>query len=209
MIAVIDYGMGNIRSVVQALKKVGLSPVVTSDVQEIQRSQAIVLPGVGAFPRAMQHLQEKRLDICLKEEINKGKAILGICLGMQLLFSESEEGQWASGLSLIPGKVRRLPNTNKVPHIGWNELHQEKESCLLEHIPKDSYVYYVHSYYVDCEEKYIDGWSDYGVRVPGVISYNNIYGTQFHPEKSGEIGLRIIQNFKQVVETCLSSRRLI
>jgi imidazole glycerol-phosphate synthase subunit HisH len=209
MIAVIDYGMGNIRSVIQALEKVGFSPVLTSDVQEIRRSQAIVLPGVGAFPKAMQQLEETGLDVCIREEIEKGKPLLGICLGMQLLFTGSDEIQWTEGLAFIPGIVHRLPSTNKVPHIGWNFLHKEKETSLLKELEESPYVYYVHSYYVECDVEYIDAWSDYRVRVPGIVSYKNIYGTQFHPEKSGDIGLHMLRNFKQVVETWSFSQRLI
>ncbi|GGE56320.1 imidazole glycerol phosphate synthase subunit HisH [Priestia taiwanensis] len=207
MIAVIDYGMGNICSVIQALEKVGLSSVLTSDRDEIKKSKGIILPGVGAFPKAMHQLKEKELDVCIREEVADGKPLLGICLGMQLLFTNSEEIEWTEGLEIIPGTVHHLPYTNKVPHMGWNMLEQRKETPLLTGVRANPYVYYVHSYYVECDDCYIDASSEYSVRVPGIISYKNIYGTQFHPEKSGDIGLQIVQNFKKVVEACSFSQQ--
>jgi glutamine amidotransferase len=209
MIAIIDYGMGNLRSVLKAFEHLGAECVVTSDAAIIQTSQGIVLPGVGAFPRAMKELRERGLISTIKEQANSGKPLLGICLGMQLLFGESEEIEVTEGLGLLPGRVRKIPAGRKIPHMGWNSLQKQKESVLLNGLEEAPYVYYVHSYYADCPEEVIDASSDYGVRVPGLVSKATILGAQFHPEKSGDAGLKMLENFKELVERCSYSRQLI
>ncbi|PES96916.1 imidazole glycerol phosphate synthase subunit HisH [Bacillus cereus] len=206
MIAIIDYGMGNIRSVEQALKYVGAEYIVTDDTEEILRSDGVILPGVGAFPKAMDVLEEKDLSCVLKEVGGSGKPLLGICLGMQLLFEKSEELKDCNGLNLLPGVVRKLKVPYKIPHMGWNELKKEREIPLWNGIEDGSFVYYVHSYYADCPNEILCGASDYGVRVPGFVAKGNIFGAQFHPEKSGEIGMQIFKNFKGVVEAWRSSQ---
>ncbi|PGZ11085.1 imidazole glycerol phosphate synthase subunit HisH [Bacillus cereus] len=206
MIAIIDYGMGNIRSVEQALKYVGAEYIVTDDTEEILRSDGVILPGVGAFPKAMDVLEEKDLACVLKEVGGSGKPLLGICLGMQLLFEKSEELKDCNGLNLLPGVVRKLKVPYKIPHMGWNELTKEREIPLWNGIEDGSFVYYVHSYYADCPNEILCGASDYGVRVPGFVAKGNIFGAQFHPEKSGEIGMQIFKNFKGVVEAWRSSQ---
>ncbi|MGH0429924.1 imidazole glycerol phosphate synthase subunit HisH [Bacillus hominis] len=206
MIAIIDYGMGNIRSVEQALKYVGAEYIVTDDKEEILRSDGVILPGVGAFPKAMDVLEEKNLVYVLKEVGKSGKPLLGICLGMQLLFEKSEELKDCNGLNLLPGVVRKLKVPYKIPHMGWNELTKEREIPLWNGIEDGSFVYYVHSYYADCPNEILCGASDYGVRVPGFVAKGNIFGAQFHPEKSGEIGMQIFKNFKGVVEAWKSSQ---
>ncbi|MDR4985526.1 MULTISPECIES: imidazole glycerol phosphate synthase subunit HisH [Bacillus cereus group] len=206
MIAIIDYGMGNIRSVEQALKYVGAEYIVTDDTEEILRSDGVILPGVGAFPKAMDVLEEKDLSCVLKEVGGSGKPLLGICLGMQLLFEKSEELKDCNGLNLLPGVVRKLKVPYKIPHMGWNELKKEREIPLWNGIEDGSFVYYVHSYYAECPNEILCGASDYGVRVPGFVAKGNIFGAQFHPEKSGEIGMQIFKNFKGVVEAWRSSQ---
>ncbi|MED0970326.1 imidazole glycerol phosphate synthase subunit HisH [Bacillus paramycoides] len=206
MIAIIDYGMGNIRSVEQALKYIGAEHIVTDDIEEILRSDGVILPGVGAFPKAMDVLEKKDLVYVLKEVGSSGKPLLGICLGMQLLFEKSEELQNCNGLNLLPGVIRKLKVPYKIPHMGWNELKKEGEISLWNGVEDGSFVYYVHSYYADCPNEIVYGASEYGVKVPGFVAKGNIFGAQFHPEKSGEIGMQMLKNFKEVVEAWKSSQ---
>ncbi|MGE7865497.1 imidazole glycerol phosphate synthase subunit HisH [Bacillus paramycoides] len=206
MIAIIDYGMGNIRSVEQALKYIGAEYIVTDDIEEILRSDGVILPGVGAFPKAMDVLEKKDLVYVLKEVGNSGKPLLGICLGMQLLFEKSEELQNCNGLNLLPGVIRKLKVPYKIPHMGWNELKKEGEISLWNGVEDGSFVYYVHSYYADCPNEIVYGASEYGVKVPGFVAKGNIFGAQFHPEKSGGIGMQMLKNFKEVVEAWKSSQ---
>ncbi|MED3035808.1 imidazole glycerol phosphate synthase subunit HisH [Bacillus tropicus] len=206
MIAIIDYGMGNIRSVEQALKHIGAAYIVTSDKEEIFRSDGVILPGVGAFPKAMDVLEEKDLVRVLQEIGRSRKPLLGICLGMQLLFEKSEELQDCNGLSLLPGVIRKLKVPYKIPHMGWNELKKEGEIELWNGVEDGSFVYYIHSYYADCPNEIVYGISEYGVKVPGFVAKGNIYGAQFHPEKSGDIGMQMLKNFKGVVEAWKSSQ---
>ncbi|MES5895120.1 MULTISPECIES: imidazole glycerol phosphate synthase subunit HisH [Bacillus cereus group] len=206
MITIIDYGMGNIRSVEQALKYIGAEYIVTDDKEEILRSDGVILPGVGAFPKAMDILEEKDLVCVLKEVGSSGKPLLGICLGMQLLFEKSEELQDCNGLNLLPGVIRKLKVPYKIPHMGWNELKKDGEISLWNGVEDGSFVYYVHSYYADCPNEIVYGSSEYGVQVPGFVAKGNIYGAQFHPEKSGDIGMQMLKNFKGVVEAWKSSQ---
>lgn len=192
--------MGNIRSVEQALKYIGAEYIVTDDIEEILRSDGVILPGVGAFPKAMDVLEKKDLVYVLKEVGSSGKPLLGICLGMQLLFEKSEELQNCNGLNLLPGVIRKLKVPYKIPHMGWNELKKEGEISLWNGVEDGSFVYYVHSYYADCPNEIVYGASEYGVKVPGFVAKGNIFGAQFHPEKSGEIGMQMLKNFKEVVE---------
>lgn len=198
--------MGNIRSVEQALKYIGAEYIVTDDIEEILRSDGVILPGVGAFPKAMDVLEKKDLVCVLKEVGNSGKPLLGICLGMQLLFEKSEELQNCNGLNLLPGVIRKLKVPYKIPHMGWNELKKEGEISLWDGVEDGSFVYYVHSYYADCPNEIVYGASEYGVKVPGFVAKGNIFGAQFHPEKSGEIGMQMLKNFKGVVEAWKSSQ---
>jgi len=206
LIAIIDYGIGNIRSVEQALKYIGAEHIVTDDKEKILRSDGVILPGVGAFPKAMDVLEEKDLVRVLKEFGSSGKPLLGICLGMQLLFEKSEELQDCNGLNLLPGVIRKLKVPYKIPHMGWNELKKDGEISLWNGVEDGSFVYYVHSYYADCPNEIVYGASEYGVQVPGFVAKGNIYGAQFHPEKSGDIGMQMLKNFKGVVEAWKSSQ---
>lgn len=201
MIVIVNYRMGNLKSVVKAFEKVGAEALVSDKGRDLKQAKAIVLPGVGAFGQGMKHLKELGIFPVLKEQINKGKPFLGICLGMQLLFTYSEEHGIHKGLNIIEGKVKCFPKKLKVPHMGWNQvkirnLRFETQNLILEGIPDNSYFYFVHSYYVVPKDKSrILATTDYGVEFASVIHKDNLFGVQFHPEKSQELGLKIIRNF--------------
>lgn len=196
MISIIDYGMGNLKSVKKALKYIGEEAQITSDKDYIENSQGVILPGVGAFPEAMKNLRSKKLDVAIKNAVEKRIPLLGICLGMQLLFDTGEEIENCKGLGLIPGNIAKLYGNIKIPHMGWNSLNLKKKCALLESIPENSYVYFVHSFYADMKyEENLNACSVYGIEVPAVVSNGKVYGTQFHPEKSGDVGIKILENF--------------
>lgn len=201
MIAIIDYGMGNLRSVQKAIERVGGSAAITTDPAVLQQASGLILPGVGAFGDAMANLRDRSLVGPLLGQINDGKPLLGICLGMHLLFDESEEMGRHQGLGVLPGRVLRFPETElKVPHIGWNQLHLQRQSPLLAGVPDDSYAYFVHSYYVKPESMdMVIATTDYGIDYASMVATGNIYGAQFHPEKSQDIGLQIMRNFVRLV----------
>jgi len=207
MIAVIDYDTGNLKSVSKALEAVGAKVEVTNDPRAIGRAEAIVLPGVGAFYRGMENL--KRLDLLpsIFEAVKEGKPFLGICLGLQLLFTESEEHGTCQGLDIIKGKVERFQGEMKIPHMGWNQVkcgmrnvnskNLAKQKCgIFGGIPNGSYFYFVHSYCVEPDdENVIAATTEYGQEFVSAIAKDNIFAVQFHPEKSGELGLKILKNF--------------
>lgn len=198
MIAVIDYDAGNIRSVEHALGSLGLPAVVTRDPAVIRKADKVILPGVGAFGDAMDKLNAYGLTDVIREAVAAGKPFLGICLGLQLMFDESEETPGVAGLSLLHGKIVRIPEGDgrKIPHIGWNDLSFPKKSRLFEGIPEGSYVYFVHSYYLQADdERTIAATTEYGAHIHAAVEYGNLFGCQFHPEKSGDVGLRILRNF--------------
>ena len=200
MIAILDYGMGNLRSVEKALQKVGAQTLVTSEPEKVLIAEGLVLPGVGAFKDCMRNLKEYRLIDPLHKFIQSGRPFLGICLGLQLLFSESTEFGLYKGLDIIKGKVVRFPqnSTVKVPHMGWNTVKIEKEVPFLQDIEDESYFYFVHSYYVIPEdESIVATTTNYGVKFVSSICHNNIFACQFHPEKSQELGLKILRRFKE------------
>ena len=199
MIAVIDYGVGNLFSLCSSLNAIGAESVVTSDPEIIRSADKIILPGVGAFSDAIKKLRESGLDVIIKEEVNSGKPLFGICLGMQMLFEKSYEYGEHDGLGLLRGSVvgmeGRLPSNLKIPHIGWNCLKFEKNHPLFKYINDGDYVYFVHSYYaVDCEESLI-ATTEYGKKITAAVAFGNVGGMQFHPEKSGDVGLRILRAF--------------
>lgn len=199
MISIIDYGMGNLRSVQKALESIGEEAIITSDKEQIEKSEGIILPGVGAFPDAIENLKSKGLDEALKYAVSKGKPVLGICLGMQLLFSEGEEVKQCDGLGFIQGKIERLYGDVKIPHMGWNSLKIEKKCAILEGIDEGSYVYFVHSFYAEMTNKEnLNATTFYGMDVPAVVSDNNLFGVQFHPEKSGDVGIQMLKNFAKL-----------
>jgi glutamine amidotransferase len=200
MIAIVDYGMGNLRSVQKALERVGATAAVTDDPATLDAVPGVVLPGVGAFGDAMDNLRARRLLGPVLRQVERGKPLLGICLGMQLLFDESEEMGRHRGLGLLPGQVVRFPDGElKVPHIGWNQL-QTSPGELLEGITDGSYAYFVHSYYaVPKQPADVLATTEYGLDFAAVVGRGTIWGAQFHPEKSQEVGLRLLRNFARLV----------
>lgn len=203
MIAIIDYGMGNLRSVQKAFERIGHSAVVTRDKKIINDADKIVLPGVGAFPDCMKNLADLGLIDPIIKSVEAGKPFFGICLGLQVLFTESEEFGTHKGLDIIKGRVIRFPaglSSNgtklKIPHMGWNEIRMKKKIPVLDGIPGGSYLYFVHSYYVVPEDKEVTATTtDYGVEFVSSIWKDNIFACQFHPEKSQQAGLKILENF--------------
>ena len=197
MIAIVNYGLGNLHSVHKAVVKVGGEALVTEDAADIRRADKVILPGVGAFADGMQGLAERGLVEVVQEAARAGKPLLGICLGMQLMFDESEEQGVSHGLGLVPGRVRLFENkTVKVPQIGWNQLQFEKDSPLLEGLQPGDYVYINHSYYCEPSEQADTLIStEYGLRYASSIQRGNLFGVQFHPEKSQRVGLQILRNF--------------
>lgn len=196
MIGIVDYGRGNLRSVEKALQKLGYSARIIENPEALEGVKGVILPGVGAFADAMIALEEKGWIQPLLQYAESGRPFLGICLGMQVLFEVGEEHGVHKGLGLLPGRVVKFPVGRKVPHMGWNTLTQEKPNFLLEGIPDGAYFYFVHSYYALTEdEKILVGMSDYGVRFPGLVGQDNIWGAQFHPEKSSPWGLKLLENF--------------
>lgn len=199
MTVIIDYGVGNLFSLTSSLKKIGEEAIVSSDRETIRKAKRIILPGVGAFGDAVAKLAESGLDKIIIEETEKGKPLLGICLGMQLLFEKSFEYGENAGLGLIRGEVRELSGALTkallIPHMGWNVLHFKKNSPIFEGLSEGSEVYFVHSFAgFDCEDSLI-ATTEYSMEVTAAVSNKNIYGVQFHPEKSGETGLKILKNF--------------
>ncbi len=203
MIAIIDYGMGNLRSVHKGFEKVGVKTAVVSDPALVDKADGVVLPGVGAFADAMANLRSAGMVEAIVRAVKEGKPFLGICLGQQLLFDASEEWGYTEGLCIFPGQVRRLPEGLKVPHMGWNQIEIVRPDPLLEGIPDRSSFYFVHSYAVDPADKEIVlTQTEYGVHFASIVGKNRVYGIQFHPEKSSALGLKILENFGRVVKTC-------
>ena len=205
MVAIIDYDAGNIKSVEKAFEYLGADTVITRDPKEIYRADHVVLPGVGAFSDAMKKIEEYGMESPIKEVINKNIPFMGICLGLQLLFDSSEESEGVSGLGILRGKIVRIPNTDKegtyykVPHIGWNNLSFPREGKLFKGLDDESYVYFVHSYYLQAEDKSIvTATTDYSVRIEASVEKDNVFACQFHPEKSSEVGMKILKNFLAV-----------
>ena len=199
MIAILDYGVGNLFSLVSSLKMIGADAVVTGDADVIRRADKLILPGVGAFADAIAKLRETGLDQVLREEAARGKELMGICLGMQLLFEKSMEYGEHKGLGLLHGSVVPMegviPAELKIPHIGWNALHFQKSHKLMKYIRENDCVYFVHSYYaVDCEESLL-ATAEYGKELTAMVGKDNVMGCQFHPEKSGAVGLNILRAF--------------
>ena len=197
MIAIIDYDAGNLKSVEKALQFLGVEAKITSSAEEILGADKIILPGVGAFGDAMEKLNNSGLSEVIREAVRRKIPLLGICLGLQLLFEASEESEGVDGLSVLKGKIRRIPDKEgfKVPHIGWNSLKINPESKLFAGIPEDSYVYFVHSYYLAAEEPIVAATTDYVVDIHAAVEKEHVFACQFHPEKSGDIGLQLLKNF--------------
>ena len=204
MIGIVDYNMGNLASVINAFAKVGADATLESDPSKLNQYDKLILPGVGAYGDAMEHLKENGMDDAVIAFAASGKPLLGICLGMQLLFESSEEfGENDKGLGLIPGKVvafdeSKFDHSLKVPHMGWNELFQQKETALFAEMDQDFYLYFVHSFHAVCDDQYAIGKTHYGYEFVSAVQNGNIYGIQPHPEKSHENGLKIIENFAKL-----------
>ncbi|MCD6465519.1 imidazole glycerol phosphate synthase subunit HisH [Candidatus Bathyarchaeota archaeon] len=197
-VAVIDYGVGNLFSIKCSFKRAGLSVDLCSEDKRLKDADALVIPGVGNFKAGAENIEKIKVD--LMDLIREGKPVLGICLGMQLLFEESDESPNVGGLNLLEGRVVRLPGNVKIPHMGWNTLKIVRSTVLLDGISEEDYFYFVHSYYVAPRRKNIVmAETEYGVRFTSVVMQNNIFGVQFHPEKSGKPGERIIGNFANLI----------
>ena len=202
MIAIIDYGAGNIQSVKKAFEHIGCDCFVTNKHDEIMKADGAVLPGVGSFGDTVDSLNKFGIGDTVVEYIKSGKPFFGICLGLQLLFPGSEESPGAKGLGVFDGSITRIPNGEglKIPHMGWNSLDITKQGRLFKGIDGSPYVYFVHSYYLDAADKQIvAAQTKYGVTIDAAIEQNNVFATQFHPEKSGEVGLQILRNFADIV----------
>ena len=209
MIAVIDYGVGNLFSLLSSLKYVGLDTKLTNNIEEIKNANGIILPGVGAFRDAIGNLEKYGLKETLINEAKNGKPFLGICLGMQMLFEKSYEFGEYEGLGLIDGTVedikKYIPENSdlKIPHMGWNSLiinERFKDDKILKDVDNNEYVYYVHSYFAKTDMKNIVTYSEYGTKIPGIVKNENVYGMQFHPEKSGDTGLKLLKNWGELIK---------
>jgi imidazole glycerol-phosphate synthase subunit HisH len=196
MIAIIDYGAGNLRSVINAINRLGYKAEVTNLPEEILKSKAVIFPGVGAAGDTMASLQRLNLAGTIQRLVSENRPLFGICIGLQVLFTGTEEGGWKECLNIIPGKVKRLPVGLKIPHMGWNQVNQNLSHPLFEDIPDGSNFYFVHSYYGDPEDKsLIAAETNYGISFCSVVAKGNLIAAQFHPEKSGELGLKVFENF--------------
>ncbi len=202
MIAIIDYDAGNIKSVERAFVYIGEEVVITRDRETILSADGVVLPGVGSFGASMEKLENYGLTDTLKEVVKRDIPLLGICLGQQLLFDESEESPGVKGLGILKGKIRRIPDTGlKIPQIGWNDLKYPNKGKLFGGIPEGTYVYFVHSYYLDADDKSIvTATCEYGTTIEASVECGNVYATQFHPEKSSDLGLKMLENFVNIVK---------
>lgn len=204
MVAIVDYGVGNLFSLESSFAAIGAEVVVTRDADALRRADQIILPGVGAFGDAAEKLRSTGLDVVLKELAAAGKPLMGICLGMQMLFEKSYEYGEHAGLGLIPGKVIPIadviPADLKIPHIGWNGLHFQQDSPIFKHVNEGDCVYFVHSFYAaDCEGSIV-ATAEYGAELTAAVAKGNVFGCQFHPEKSGKVGLAILKAFTEIKE---------
>ncbi|TKC13869.1 imidazole glycerol phosphate synthase subunit HisH [Robertmurraya kyonggiensis] len=205
MIGIIDYGMGNLFSVSKALERLGVNYFISEQKEQLLSADALILPGVGAFPDAMERLNETGLTEMIQQFVESGKPLLGICLGMQLLFDQSEENKLTKGLAILPGEVVRFTGEDyKVPHMGWNRLIFNNSSTILANIEED-FVYFVHSYYVKTSaQDVVIASCEYDVEVPAVVGRGNVFGMQFHPEKSGKLGMELLRNFTELTKERMS-----
>ncbi len=198
MIAIIDYGAGNLRSVANAIARLGYQPRITNHAEDLSEAQAVILPGVGAAGDTMESLRKLGLVEPIKQLIADDRPFFGVCIGLQVLFTGTEEGGWHDCLGIIPGRVKKLPAGLKVPHMGWNQVKQRSNHPVFEGIPDEANFYFVHSYYGEPENKsLVAGETEYGVMMGSVITRGNLVATQFHPEKSGDYGLKMYANFLQ------------
>ncbi len=198
MIAIIDYGMGNLRSVQKAFEFLGMKAVITEDASVIANADKVVLPGVGAFADAMATIRQKGIDKAVYDVVEQKKPLLGICLGMQMFFEKSYEYGAHEGLAILKGEIKKLPDTVKIPHMGWNSLSIQMRSPLFEGLEEEPYVYFVHSYHLQTEAPIVSATTYYGRQIQVAAQKDNVFALQFHPEKSGDVGLKILQNFGRI-----------
>ena len=201
MIAILDYDAGNIKSVEKALQKLGQEVIITRDAEEILSADKVILPGVGAFGDAMHNLRKYGLDQVIYQVVENKTPFLGICLGLQLLFEKSDESVGAKGLGILQGEICRIPDKEglKIPHMGWNSLHLQHDGRLFAGLPEDSYVYFVHSYYLKAEdESIVKATTEYSTHIHASVEQGNVFACQFHPEKSSDVGLQILRNFVEL-----------
>ena len=198
-VAIIDYGVGNLRSVEKAFAATDCKAIVSSDEKDLRAAERLVLPGVGAFGACMRALSERGFDELVHERVREGTLLLGVCVGMQLLFEESDEFGATPGLGLLRGKVRRFSDELVVPHVGWNRIEQVREHPVLAEVADQSHFYFVHSYYCEpLDDQVITATTEYGLRYASIVASENICGVQFHPEKSQQAGLRLLKNFARL-----------
>ncbi|MFQ5996220.1 MAG: imidazole glycerol phosphate synthase subunit HisH [Dehalococcoidales bacterium] len=201
MIAIVDYGAGNLRSVANAITELGYQPRITSHQDEVLNAHAVILPGVGAAGDTMESLKRLGLVDPIGQLIAEGRPFFGVCIGLQILFTGTEEGGGHDCLRIIPGWVRRLPSGQKIPHMGWNQVKQRRSHSIFDGIPDEANFYFVHSYYGEPEDKsLVAGETEYGIPICSVIARENLVATQFHPEKSGELGLKMYDNFLKLAK---------
>lgn len=201
MIAIIDYDAGNLKSVEKALISIGEQPIITRDYKELLSADKVILPGVGSFGDAMEKLHKYDMVKPIHEIVEKGTPFLGICLGLQLLFESSDESEGVEGLSLLKGRILRIPDQEglKIPHMGWNSLEVKPGATLFQNLEKDPYVYFVHSYYLKADDEgVVAATTEYSTTIHASVEKDNVFGCQFHPEKSGEVGLQILKNFSAI-----------
>ena len=197
MNVILDYKVGNLDSIQRGLQRAGIDTMITNHIDLIQAAELLILPGVGAFGDAMTDLRESNLIPAIKRHVELGKPLIGICLGMQLLFEQSTEFGVHQGLGFIPGTIEELTIDRKVPHMGWNDLTIRQTRPIVANIEDGDFVYFVHSFYAITDEQYIIATTDYDVRIPAIVQKDNVIGMQFHPEKSGEVGLKLLQTLKE------------
>jgi imidazole glycerol-phosphate synthase subunit HisH len=201
-VAIIDYGVGNLRSAEKAFAAMGCEAIVSGDEGELRAAERLVLPGVGAFGACMKALTERGFDRLVYERTREGTPLLGVCVGMQLLFEESDEFGSTRGLGLLKGRVRRFSNDLVVPQVGWNRIHQTRPHALFEGVAEGAFCYFVHSFYCEPkDERVVVGETEYGGRYASVVAEENVWGVQFHPEKSQDVGLRMLKNFGTRINT--------
>ena len=201
MIAIIDYDAGNIKSVEKALQKLGQETIITRDAQTILNADKVILPGVGAFGDAMENLRKYHLDEVIYQVVEKGTPFLGICLGLQLLFEKSDESNGVKGLGILEGEVCKIPESEglTIPHMGWNSLHLQNDGRLYKGLDENSYVYFVHSYYLKAkDENIVKATTEYSTQIHASVEQGNVFACQFHPEKSSDVGLKILKNFVEL-----------
>lgn len=201
MVAILDYGAGNLKSVMKACDYIGYDAIITRDFKEIKNADKVILPGVGSFEYAMNEIRKYELDKAIYEVVDSNKPFLGICLGLQLMFDASEESPCCKGLGLLDGDITLIPSNDglKIPHIGWNSLGLSNNGRLFDGINDGSYVYFVHSYYLKAkDESIVKASTDYGVKIHASVEKDNIFACQFHPEKSSDVGLKILDNFLNI-----------